>query len=283
LTLRPGLLSDLILRVVRDPKFPRQQREAPINFLADSIAAYGVVTSFAFRFSPHTIGWCTADREPILKLRFLLSVRGHPMKTLLQLTALWCIAISLNAQTTTKWFSTNTPTKASNAPFVEDDPSGGHPTANLIYVPTSVSFSGIYFNVATADTTSGHYYDLGIGKCPSLDCSQPNVTITIVCNLGTSGTSGSGVSLASTGAQVFPCAQGSVTISPGTYILLGAGITNSAHCLGLFGGNAVIPQATGVGGHSTNGSLTNPNSTIFKTGSPAGAKAPGNACMISLH
>lgn len=36
--------ADLILRVVRDPKFPKQQREAQINFLADSIAAYGVVT-----------------------------------------------------------------------------------------------------------------------------------------------------------------------------------------------------------------------------------------------
>jgi len=36
--------ADLILRVVRDPNFPKRRREAQINFLADSIAAYGVVT-----------------------------------------------------------------------------------------------------------------------------------------------------------------------------------------------------------------------------------------------
>ena len=202
------------------------------------------------------------------------------MRTIaLRLAAFPCIVIALNTGAQIKWFSANV---AGNTAQVENN-AGGSPTTTLLYVPTSVTFSGIYLSVAKVDNTIGNYYDLGVGKCPSLDCSQPNVTITIVCNLGTSGTSGSGVSLASTGAQVFPCAQGSVTISPGTYILLGAGITNSAHCLGLFGGNAVISQATGVGGHSTNGSLTNPNSTIFKTGSPAGAKAPGNACMISLH
>jgi hypothetical protein len=37
-------LADLILLVVTDPQFPKHKREAQINFLADSIAAYGVVT-----------------------------------------------------------------------------------------------------------------------------------------------------------------------------------------------------------------------------------------------
>ena len=37
-------LADLILKVVRDPAFPKHKREAQINFLSDSIAAYGVVT-----------------------------------------------------------------------------------------------------------------------------------------------------------------------------------------------------------------------------------------------
>jgi hypothetical protein len=36
--------ADLILQVVRDPRFPKHKREAQINFLSDSIAAYGVVT-----------------------------------------------------------------------------------------------------------------------------------------------------------------------------------------------------------------------------------------------
>lgn len=37
-------LADLILKVVRDPKFPRRRREAQISFLADSIAGYGMFT-----------------------------------------------------------------------------------------------------------------------------------------------------------------------------------------------------------------------------------------------
>ena len=36
--------ADLILLVLQDPNFPKRKRQAQINFLADSIAAYGVVT-----------------------------------------------------------------------------------------------------------------------------------------------------------------------------------------------------------------------------------------------
>ena len=37
-------LADLILQVVQDRKFPKRKREAQINYLADSIAGYGMVT-----------------------------------------------------------------------------------------------------------------------------------------------------------------------------------------------------------------------------------------------
>jgi hypothetical protein len=37
-------LADLILRVLKDRKFPKHKREAQINFLADSIAGYGMFT-----------------------------------------------------------------------------------------------------------------------------------------------------------------------------------------------------------------------------------------------
>lgn len=37
-------LADLILQVLKEPKFPKQNRKAQINFLADSIAAHGTVT-----------------------------------------------------------------------------------------------------------------------------------------------------------------------------------------------------------------------------------------------
>ncbi len=39
----PGV-TGLVLKVVRDPKFPKERREAQINFLADSLAGVGVVT-----------------------------------------------------------------------------------------------------------------------------------------------------------------------------------------------------------------------------------------------
>jgi hypothetical protein len=38
------IAADLILQVLRDPKFPKRKREAQINFLSDSIAGYGRVT-----------------------------------------------------------------------------------------------------------------------------------------------------------------------------------------------------------------------------------------------
>jgi hypothetical protein len=60
-------LSDLILRVVRDPKFPKQQREAQINFLADSIAAYGVVTPRSSR------DICERERSRIKQVHRILS------------------------------------------------------------------------------------------------------------------------------------------------------------------------------------------------------------------
>jgi hypothetical protein len=60
-------LADLILRVVRDPKFPRQQREAQINFLSDSIAAYGVVTPRSSR------DICERERARIRKVHRILS------------------------------------------------------------------------------------------------------------------------------------------------------------------------------------------------------------------
>ena len=38
------ILADLILQVLRDPKFPKRKRQAQVNFLADSIAGQGVIT-----------------------------------------------------------------------------------------------------------------------------------------------------------------------------------------------------------------------------------------------
>jgi hypothetical protein len=59
--------ADLILRVVRDPKFPKRQRKAQIKFMADSIAAYGVVTPRSSR------DICEKERARIEKVHRILS------------------------------------------------------------------------------------------------------------------------------------------------------------------------------------------------------------------
>jgi hypothetical protein len=41
---RPGICS-LIFKILRDPKFPRKRRQRQINFLADSLAAWGMVSA----------------------------------------------------------------------------------------------------------------------------------------------------------------------------------------------------------------------------------------------
>jgi hypothetical protein len=42
--LGPGTIPSLILAILRDPKFPRKRRQQQINFLADSLAAWGSVS-----------------------------------------------------------------------------------------------------------------------------------------------------------------------------------------------------------------------------------------------
>jgi len=58
--------ADLILRVVRDPKFPTRQRQAQINFMADSIAAFGVLTPRSSR------DVCEKERARIKRIHRIL-------------------------------------------------------------------------------------------------------------------------------------------------------------------------------------------------------------------
>jgi hypothetical protein len=60
-------LADLILQVVRDPKFPRRKREAQINFMGDSIAAHGMLTPRSSR------DVCERERARIKKVHRILS------------------------------------------------------------------------------------------------------------------------------------------------------------------------------------------------------------------
>ena len=59
-------LADLILRVLREPKFPKQNRKAQINFLADSIGAHGVVTPRSSR------DICERERRRIKRVHRIL-------------------------------------------------------------------------------------------------------------------------------------------------------------------------------------------------------------------
>ena len=60
-------MDNLILSVVRDPKFPKRKREAQINFLADSIGACGAVTPRSSR------DICEKERARIERIHRILS------------------------------------------------------------------------------------------------------------------------------------------------------------------------------------------------------------------
>src|SRR5579883_869019 len=40
----PGTIPSVILTILRDPKFPKERRQQQINFLADSLAAWGTLS-----------------------------------------------------------------------------------------------------------------------------------------------------------------------------------------------------------------------------------------------
>jgi len=59
-------LADLILQVVKDPKFPKRKEQAQINFLSDSIAGYGTFTPRSSR------DICERERARIEKVHRIL-------------------------------------------------------------------------------------------------------------------------------------------------------------------------------------------------------------------
>lgn len=60
-------LANLILSVRHDPRFPKRKREAQINFLADSIAGFGMVTPRSSR------DICEKERARMSKVHRILS------------------------------------------------------------------------------------------------------------------------------------------------------------------------------------------------------------------
>jgi len=58
--------ADLILQIVRDPKFPKRNAEAQINFIADSIGGHGLVTPRTSR------DICAKERERIKRIHRIL-------------------------------------------------------------------------------------------------------------------------------------------------------------------------------------------------------------------
>lgn len=198
-------------------------------------------------------------------------------RRLVEALCLCIIAVPcVHAQADLNWFSANV---GGISVYISPEPNGNS-TAMLLFLPETITFSNIYFDVI-ADSDTTHFYDLAIGDCQQSnhDCSQPNQPITIVCSLGSSS---QGINLPKSGAKSFPCAQGpGITIGPGIYVLLAVGnVTNAgAKCVGEVK-SPVIPFASpAVIGDAINGSLT---SSTFQTGA-AGASEEKSVCMISLH
>lgn len=196
----------------------------------------------------------------------------------ISLLAALLLVSSASAQTTLNWY----PLFEGQAnPYVSDS-AGGSPTMTLFNIEgANVAFSSINLRVTVPDINLSDFYDIGIGACPNNDCSQPSQPITILCNLG-------GVTLSNKGAQQFPCLQGNVVLTAGTYIYLGVGsAANIAKCQGQQGSASITPFATTVIGTSVNGNLSN----IVIGGKPApnfitpsaGIRSAADICTISLH
>lgn len=58
--------ADLMLQVVRDPKFPKRKREAQINFMADSLGGYGLVAPRSSR------DICAKERARIKRIHHII-------------------------------------------------------------------------------------------------------------------------------------------------------------------------------------------------------------------
>jgi hypothetical protein len=179
-------------------------------------------------------------------------------------------ATVLMGQASSNWYAF-TPT---NGSVYVSDSAEGSPTFTLFKVDTPVTFSSIYLRITQADPTTSDYYDIGIGSCPSNDCSQPGVPITLICNLG-------GVNLLETGDVSFPCVQGQVTLQTGVYAYLGVGSTAFvAKCQEQQA--QITPFASTVRGGAVNGNLSTLNVPFFTT-PKAGARSAADICAISLH
>jgi hypothetical protein len=193
------------------------------------------------------------------------------------------------------WFAINAPPGVGAGALIEDDNVGGTPTASFFTIPgsTTVTFTHMYFHVTTADTTGctappattgcTDFYDIAILGCTNNDCSQGSQTPTVLCNLGTTT---QGVALPATGNYVLPCGStqginGTVTLNPGTYILMGVGNAKIAACKGLGGLAPILPVVLSGVTNST-GSATGIGNGPWVLGAPTN-HSPANACTVSVH
>ena len=150
---------------------------------------------------------------------------------------------------------------------------GGAVAIALLPIPKQITLHSIYYGVTTLDSNGAHLYDIGIYSCPSNDCSQPGVAMTLICDIG---------------AQPMPavisntshaCVQTTpISLPPGIYALSFTGNDSTAQW--WQSANLQLPFSTNVlGVSSTGGQL--PSSATTPT---AGAYQYGqNQLAIGLH
>ena len=161
-----------------------------------------------------------------------------------------------------------------------DDAAVAFPGSNtenfaLFKVDVPVTFSKIYWDVNTSDSTTTDYYDVFIAGCTNNDCSQAGASWTLTCDTGPLA-GGTGNPYGSAGAKSASCVQTTpLTLAPGVYI---AGYTGNATTAKLYVGNyRQIPfSATSLG--SSSGGQVGSSGTL-----PAAGSAAAYIPAISLH
>jgi hypothetical protein len=132
-------------------------------------------------------------------------------------------------------------------------------------VPLNLTFGNLVVDVGTADTTSGHLYDAGIY----------NASGTLQCDWGAT-------ALTSSGKQDIACAQGSVTLTPGYYVLAWTGnATTATIYFGTSGGGGWQQFGSATAGTSSSGGAL--PSTISLPGTGEAVSSTYGNVFIYMH
>lgn len=142
------------------------------------------------------------------------------------------------------WFSSGVGT-SSTAPS-----SSGNTNGSLVNISSSVTFSSIYYQIGTLDSSGTDLYDIGLYRCglPS-NCASASTTATLLCDIGPT-------AMTTTGEKSGACVQSTpITIQPGVYAIAITGNATTAKFTS--GPSSLTPWGSSLLGTSTGGQLVN--------------------------